>query len=62
MDPKKLEQIKDVFACTKIADIVYTVDPERGMELLKQCLKVAIQNEMSLGDKTQSSGQRSPQY
>ena len=61
MDKKKLEQIKDVFTCIKVADVIHAVKPEWDMQVLKYCLELATPSERSLGDKTQSSGQRPPQ-
>lgn len=61
MDKKKLEEIKDVFTCIKIADVIHAVKPEWDMQVLKYCLDLATPSERLPADKTQSSDQRPPQ-
>ena len=41
MDPKALEQIKDVRTCIKVSEIIHAVKPEWDFEILKYCMELA---------------------
>ena len=41
MDPKALEQIKDVRTCIKVSEIIHAVKPEWDLEILKYCMELA---------------------